>query len=66
MQVPPGPPPFDQPGFVVGKVGDDFVWGIAVGGSFAQDRRSASGQFNLVNYTGCDKVVAGTWSASRR
>jgi hypothetical protein len=66
MQVPPGPPPFDQPGFVISRVESDFVWGAAAAGAFAQDRRSASGQFQLVHYPGCDQAILGSWSASRR
>ena len=39
--------------------------GTFIAGQFSPDRRSASGQFNLVHYNGCGTVV-GTWSARRR
>jgi hypothetical protein len=64
MQVPPGPPPFDQPGFAMGLNGNGG-WGVAVYGAFSQDRRSVSGQFQLVLYPGCG-TLNGTWSARRR
>lgn len=41
-------------------------WGVAVYGVFSPDRRSASGEFTLVHYPGCDTVMGGTWSARRR
>jgi hypothetical protein len=63
--VPPGPPPFDQPGFGFSTKSDDGASGTAVAGHFSPDRRSASGQFTLVHYGACDTVV-GTWSARRR
>jgi hypothetical protein len=69
MQVPPGPPPYDQPGFVVGVVGtqaENSEWGVAVAGHFSPDRRSASGEFKLVQYPGCDTVMSGTWTTQRR
>lgn len=61
---PPGPPPFDQPGF--GFAENTVVTGTMIAGHFSPDRRSASGQFNLVKYSGCDDVVFGTWTATRR
>ena len=66
MQVPPGPPPFDQPGFATSKTQGNFEWGVAVAGHFSRDRRSASGEFRLLDYPGCGNVMAGTWSARRR
>jgi hypothetical protein len=66
MQDPPGPPPFDQPGFGMGKVHGNFEWGVAAYGAFSRDRRSVSGEFRLVDYPGCTNVMAGTWSARRR
>jgi hypothetical protein len=36
-------------------------WGVAVYGVFSPDRRSASGEFVLVHYPGCDTVMGGTW-----
>ena len=66
MQVPPGPPPFDQPGFAMSKVHGNFEWGVAAAGPFSPDRRSASGEFRLVDYPGCNNVMAGTWTAKRR
>ena len=63
---PPAPPPFDQPGFGHSSTTDGGATGTLIGGYFSPDRRSASGQFTLVNYTGCDKVVLDQWSATRR
>ena len=63
---PPGPPPYDQPGFGHSSTGEGGATGTLIAGAFSPDRRSASGQFTLVNYTGCDKVVLGEWSATRR
>jgi hypothetical protein len=60
---PPGPPPFDQPGF--GFSTNDGTSGTLIAGHFSPDRRTASGQFSLVHYGACGTVV-GTWSASRR
>ena len=65
-QEPPGPPPFDQPGFAFGRLSDDLATATAVAGHFSADRRSASGQFILSRYTGCDVSVLGTWDARRR
>ena len=65
-QEPPGPPPFDQPGFAFGRVSDDRVSATAINGVFSADRRSASGQFVLVGYSGCGPSVLGTWDARRR
>lgn len=64
-QEPPGPPPFDQPGFAFGRTSDDRVSAAAIAGHFFADRRSASGQFVLVGYVGCEPV-RGTWDARRR
>lgn len=64
-QEPPGPPPFDQPGFAFGPVSDDRESATAIAGHFFADRRSASGQFLLVGYVGCEPV-RGTWDARRR
>lgn len=64
-QDPPGPPPFDQPGFAMGRAADDFAWGIAAYGAFSPDRRSVSGEFLLVQYPGCGTVQF-EWSARRR
>ena len=66
MQVPPGPPPFDQPGFGVGTRDEDWTWGAALYGAFSRDRRAASGEFRLLDYPGCGNVMSGTWSARRR
>jgi hypothetical protein len=61
---PPGPPPFDQPGFGY-STNDDGARGTLIAGHFSPDRRSASGQFSLVHYGACDTVV-GMWNATRR
>lgn len=66
MQSPPGPPPFDQPGFAMGHAPANLEWGIALFGAFSRDRRSVSGEFKVVAYPGCDNVMTGTWSARRR
>jgi hypothetical protein len=63
---PPGPPPFDQPGFAFGRLSDDAASGTAINGHFSPDRRSASGQFVLTRYSGCGLSVLGTWDARRR
>ena len=60
---PPGPPPFDQPGF--GYSTTDGMQGTLIAGHFSSDRRSASGQFTLVHYGACETVV-GNWTANRR
>jgi hypothetical protein len=60
---PPGPPPFDQPGFAFGK--NNVTSGWAINGHFSPDRRSASGQFLLVRYGTCGTVTS-TWNARRR
>ena len=60
---PPGPPPFDQPGF--GYSTTDGMQGTLIAGHFSADRRSASGQFTLVHYGACDTVVS-SWTADRR
>lgn len=65
-QDPPGPPPFDQPGFTYGRLSDDLATAAAVGGHFSADRQSASGQFVLSRYSGCGDAVLGTWDARRR
>jgi hypothetical protein len=65
-QEPPGPPPFDQPGFAFGRMSDDRVSATAINGVFSADRRSASGQFVLVGYSGCGPSVLGTWNTRRR
>ena len=62
---PPGPPPFDQPGFGYSTSSDDGARGTLIAGHFSPDRRSASGQFSLVHYGACDTVV-GRWNATRR
>ena len=62
---PPGPPPFDQPGFSFGRVSDDRESATAINGVFSADRKSVSGQFVLVGYVGCEPV-RGTWDARRR
>lgn len=61
---PPGPPPFDQPGF--GFSTTDGTSGTVIAGHFSPDRRSASGQFSLIRHGACGDVVVGPWSASRR
>src|SRR5574340_107058 len=61
---PPGPPPYDQPGF--GFSTTDGATGTFLAGHFSRDRRSASGQFSLVRYGACGDVAVGTWSARRR
>ena len=65
-QQPPGPPPFDQPGFAFGSMSDDRVSASAINGVFSADRQSASGQFVLVGYSGCGPSTLGTWDARRR
>jgi hypothetical protein len=60
---PPGPPPYDQPGFAFGT--NEVTSGTAINGHFSPDRRSASGQFTLVYYGACGDVIHGTWSARR-
>jgi len=60
---PPGPPPFDQPGF--GYSTTDGTQGTLIAGHFSPDRRSASGQFTLVHYGACE-TVASSWTADRR
>src|SRR5262245_15783209 len=60
---PPGPPPFDQPGF--GYSTTDGAQGTLIAGHFSADRRSASGQFTLVHYGACETVVS-SWTATRR
>ncbi|HEY7502341.1 MAG TPA: hypothetical protein VH740_27720 [Vicinamibacterales bacterium] len=60
---PPGPPPFDQPGF--GYSTTDGMQGTLIAGHFSADRRSASGQFTLVRYGACETVVS-NWTANRR
>lgn len=65
-QEPPGPPPFDQPGFAFGRLSDDLATATAIGGHFSTDRRSASGQFILSRYGGCGPSFIGTWDARRR
>ena len=61
---PPGPPPFDQPGF--GHSVNNVTTGTLIAGHFSPDRRSASGQFTLVQFSGCDGVVVGSWNVTRR
>lgn len=63
--TPPGPPPYDQPGFGYATSSDDGARGTLIAGRFAPDRRSASGQFSLVRYGACGTVV-GRWNATRR
>lgn len=65
-QEPPGPPPFDQPGFAMSRTQGNFEWGIAAFGAFSRDRRSVAGEFRLLTYPGCDTVMSGTWTAQRR
>jgi hypothetical protein len=67
MRDPPGPPPHDQPGFAMSKTnqGPIIEWAVLAAGPFAPDRRSASGQFQLVQYPGCGTLNL-TWSAGRR
>src|SRR5262245_35146029 len=60
---PPGPPPFDQPGF--GYSTTAGMQGTLIAGHFSPDRRSASGQFTLVHYGACETVVS-SWTATRR
>jgi hypothetical protein len=62
-QDPPGPPPYDQPGFAFGT--NEGTRATAIGGHFSPDRRSAEGQFVLVRYGACG-TVTGKWSAQRR
>jgi hypothetical protein len=62
---PPGPPPYDQPGFGYSTSSDDAASGTLIAGHFSSDRRSASGQFSLVYYGACGTVV-GRWNATRR
>ena len=65
-QEPPGPPPFDQPGFAFGRLSDDMATGTAIAGHFSADRRLASGQFILSGHSGCVSGFIGTWDARRR
>jgi hypothetical protein len=60
---PPGPPPYDQPGFGLGT--NEVTRATLIAGHFSPDRRSASGQFTLVRYGACGDVVHGTWRARR-
>jgi hypothetical protein len=62
-QDPPGPPPFDQPGFAFGT--NAVTSATAINGHFSPDQRSAAGEFVLVNYGVCG-TVRSTWSATRR
>jgi hypothetical protein len=62
---PPGPPPYDQPGFGYSTSSDDGASGTLIAGHFSPDRRSATGQFSLVYYGACGTVV-GRWNATRR
>jgi hypothetical protein len=64
--VPPGPPPFDQPGFAFGRLSDDRTTGTAISGYFSADRQLASGQFILSGFSGCDPGFMGTWNARRQ
>lgn len=64
LQDPPGKPPFDQPGFVIGKTAVDFAWGISTWGAFSQDRLSVAGEFSMVLYPGC-RTILFKWSAKR-
>jgi hypothetical protein len=66
LQEPPGPPPFDQPGFAMSRTQGNFEWGVAAAGAFSRDRRSATGEFRLLTYPGCGAVMSGTWTAQRR
>jgi hypothetical protein len=64
---PPNPPPLSQePGFGMGWPKAPSEWGVAVYGVFSPDRRSASGEFLMVRYPGCDIVMGVKWSARRR
>lgn len=63
---PPGPPPFDQPGFAFGRMSDDRMSATAINGVFSADRRSASGQLVLVGSSDCGPSVLATWDARRR
>jgi hypothetical protein len=65
-QEPLGPPPFDQPGFAFGRLSDDLATGTAIAGHFAADRRSASGQFILSQYSGCPPSFIGRWDVRRQ
>ena len=67
MQDPPGRPPYDQPGFAISKTnpGPTIEWGVAAAGPFAPDRRSASGQFQMVHYPGCGTANL-RWRVDRR
>lgn len=65
-QEPPGPPPFDQPGFAFGRLSDDLATASGIAGHFSPDRRSASGQFILSQYAGCGPGFIGRWDANRR
>ena len=62
---PPGPPPFDQPGFAFGRTSDDGESATAINGVFSADRKSVSGQFVLVGYSACGPVME-RWDARRR
>jgi hypothetical protein len=59
---PPGPPPYDQPGF--GYTTNEPDGGIVIAGHFSEDRRSADGSFALGRYLGCS--MFGNWTATRQ
>jgi hypothetical protein len=61
---PPGPPPYDQPGF--GYTVNNIETGTLIAGLFTPNRQEASGQFTLVKSAGCDGVATGSWNATRR
>jgi hypothetical protein len=59
---PPGPPPWDNPGFVSGgQPGDKSVW--AVTGAFTSSQ-TATGTAEFVEFPGCGNSLA-TWNATR-
>lgn len=63
---PPNPPHLSQePGFGMGWPKAPSEWGVAVYGVFSPDRRSASGEFLMVRYPGCDIAMGVKWSARR-
>jgi hypothetical protein len=59
---PPGPPPWDNPGFVYGGQGQDgSVW--AVTGAFTSTQ-TATGNVEVVGVPNCGNTIA-TWNATR-
>jgi hypothetical protein len=62
---PPAAPPYDQPGFGFSTRSNNGASGTLIAGVFSSDRRSAFGQFALLDYGSCGSVF-GSWTATRR